>query len=141
MLVMSIDKTATFHWIQRYTGVDDMTISTLNYLGVVVQDIAAATAFYRDTLGLVVDEQASIPGAFTQFKLAGNAVLGLQLGTEAPNGQSFEPALLVEDVDKTYAQWQAQGVDLLDEPTNKPFGRTFLFRTPEGHVLRVYRPQ
>ena len=116
-----------------------MTITKANYLGIVVNDIAAATAYYRDSLGFVVDEAESVPGFFTQFKLAGDTTLALQAVTEAPNGQLFQPGLLVENIDALYAQWQAQGVDLLGEPTDRPFGRTFLFRTPEGHVLRAYQ--
>jgi len=114
-------------------------IQQANYLGIVVKDLAAATAFYRDTLGIPVDEGDSIPGYFTQFKLAGGAVLALQANTEAPGAPAFEPALLVDDVDATYAAWQAKGVELIDEPNDKPFGRTFLFRTPEGHVLRAFQ--
>ena len=41
-------------------------IKQANYLGIVVKDLAAATAFYRDTLGIPVDEGDSIPGYFTQ---------------------------------------------------------------------------
>ena len=112
-----------------------MTITKANYLGIIVNDIAAATAYYRDTLGFIVDEAERIPGAFTQFK----TTVALQAGTEAPNGQRFQPGLLVEEIDALYTHWQAQGVDLLSAPTNQPFGRTFLFRTPEGHVLRAYQ--
>lgn len=114
-------------------------IKQANYLGIVVKDLTAATAFYRDTLGIAVDESDSVPGFFTQFKLNGGAVLALQAATEVPDGQAFEPAILVDDVDATYATWQQQGVELLDAPNDKPFGRTFLFRTPEGHVLRAYQ--
>lgn len=116
-----------------------MTITKASYLGIVVNDIAAATAFYRDTLGLVIDEAESVPGFFTQFKLAGETTLALQAVTEAPNGQLFQPGLLVENIDALYADWQAKGVDLLGEPVDRPFGRTFLMRTPEGHVLRIYQ--
>ena len=115
-------------------------ITQSNYLGIVVNDLPAATAYYRDTLGLTVDEAASIPGAFTQFKLNGDAILALQAESEAPNRPPFEPALMVDDIDATYADWQERGVDLLDEPNDKPFGRTFLFRTPDGHVLRAWQP-
>ena len=114
-------------------------IKQANYLGIVVKDLAAATAFYRDTLGIPVDEGDSIPGYFTQFKLDGGAILALQADTEAPDDLAFEPAVLVDDVDATYAAWQAKGVQMIDAPNNKPFGRTFLFRTPEGHVLRAYQ--
>lgn len=109
-----------------------------NYLGIVVEDLAAATAFYRDQLGWSVDEQESIPGAFVQFHGNGETTVALQTEREVPAGQTFAPALLVEDVDATYAAWQAKGVELLDEPHDRPFGRTFLFRAPTGHVWRVY---
>lgn len=110
------------------------------YIGIVVDNLAAATAFYRDTLGLPVDDTASNPALFIQFNLAGGAMLALQAGTEAPDGQPFEPALVVDDVDATYATWQSRGVELLDAPHDMPYGRTFLFRTPQGHVLRAYQP-
>jgi hypothetical protein len=29
---------------------------------------------------------------------------------------------------------------MIDEPIDQPFGRTFLFRTPDGHFLRAYQP-
>lgn len=114
-------------------------IKQANYLGIVVKDLAAATAYYRDTLGLAVDEAESIPGLYTQFKLEGGAILSLQANTEIPGGAAYEPALRVDNIDATYADWLAKGVDLLEEPNNKPFGRTFLFRTPDGQVLRAYQ--
>ncbi len=114
-------------------------IKQANYLGIIVKDVTAATAFYRDTLGIPVDEGDSTPGHFTQFKLDGGAVLALQASAESPDGLAFVPAFLVDDVDATYATWQAKGVQMIDEPNDKPFGRTFLFRTPEGHVWRAYQ--
>lgn len=116
-------------------------ITKADYLGIVVDDLEAATRFYRDSLGLVVDEAESIPGYYTQFKLnGGGAILSLQANTEIPGGAPYEPAVLVDDVDGTYAKWQANGVEMLDTPNDKPFGRTFLFRTPQGHVLRAFKP-
>ena len=114
-------------------------ITKSNYLGIVVDDLAASTAFYRDTLGMSVDEQQSVPGQHTAFHLEGDTTLALQAGSQVPDSQKFEPTVQVEDVDATYAAWKARGVDLLDEPNDQFFGRTFLFRTPDGHVLRVYQ--
>ena len=114
-------------------------IKQANYLGIIVKDVAAATTFYRDTLGIPVDEGESIPGHFTQFKLDGGALLALQANTISPDNLVFVPGLLVDDVDATYAAWQAKGVQMIDEPNDRPFGRTFLFHTPEGHVLRAYQ--
>lgn len=45
--------------------------------------------------------------------------------------------LVVDDVDAAYAQWQTDRVEMVCPPNDQPFGRTFLFRTPDGHVLRV----
>ena len=115
-------------------------ITRVSYIGIIVSDIPAATAFYRDRIGLAVDEAESIPGRYTQFRLDGGAMLGLLSGAEATAGQSFEPGMQVDDVDATYAEWRERGVDLLEEPHDLPFGRTFRFRTPDGQVLRAYRP-
>ena len=115
-------------------------IKQANYLGVVVSDLEASTAFYRDMLGLAVNEAESIPGQYVQFDLNGGAIMSLQAATEIPGGAPFEPALVVDNADATHAEWQAKGVDLLEAPNDKPFGRTFLFRTPEGQVLRAYQP-
>lgn len=110
------------------------------YLGLVVDDLAAATTFYRDTLGLKVDEGASVPGAFTQFEVEGGAILALQAQTELPDRPAFELALQVDDVEATYRAWSERGVELIDAPNDQPFGRTFIFRTPDGHVMRAYQP-
>ncbi|NJN82299.1 MAG: hypothetical protein HC802_08510 [Caldilineaceae bacterium] len=115
-------------------------IAQAAYVGIVVSNIEEATAFYRDQLGLTVNEQESIPGQYTQFQLEGGAVLSLQKGTDIPGGQTFEPAVLVDDVDATYATWKARGVDMVDQPHDLPFGRSFIFRTPDGHALRAFRP-
>ena len=113
----------------------------MNFLGLVVKDVPAATQYYTQTLGLTVDEGQSIPNMYTQFKLNGGAVLGLIGGFEQEGVDStFDAALSVSDVDAVYAQLQEAGVDMVSEPHDMPFGRTFQFRTPDGHVLRVYSP-
>lgn len=109
------------------------------YLGLVVNDLEAATAFYRDTLGVPINEAESVPGQFTQLDLEGGAVLALQAGTDIPTGQIFEPGINVEDVDAAYEQWKANGATILDEPRDLPFGRAFMLQTPDGHVLRVFQ--
>ena len=73
----------------------------------------------------------AFPVILRSLKLDGGAVLALQANTEAPDTLTYDPALLVDDVDTAYAAWQAKGVEMIDAPNDKPFGRTFLFRTPE----------
>jgi predicted enzyme related to lactoylglutathione lyase len=113
-------------------------IQQMSWLGLVVKDIPAATEFYTQKLGLTLNEAESIPNFYSQFVTQGGAILGLINGFEQEGiNQSFDTALIVADVDATYAQWQTAGVEMVSEPHDMPFGRTFLFRTPAGHVLRV----
>ena len=116
-------------------------VTQIGFLGIIVDDLAAATAFYRDGLGMTVNESASIPSRYTQFQLAAGPVVGLLLRAETTEGQSFEPGVVVDDVDATHAAWRQRGVELLEDPHDMPFGRTFLFRAPDGQVLRAYKPQ
>ena len=116
-------------------------IEAMNFLGLVVKDLDAATAFYRDKLGLKINEAESVPNQFTQFETDGGAVLALLTGFEKEGiEQSFDAALSVSDVDAVYAKWQEAGVEFVGVPHNMPFGRTVFVRTPDGHVLRVYTP-
>lgn len=111
----------------------------LTYLGLVVKDIPKSTEFYTQKLGLKVNEAESIPYVYTQFAMAGDTILSLIGGFEQEGiKQTFDFGMLVADVDATYQQWQAAGVELIGEPHTMPFGRTFHCRTPDGHVLRVY---
>jgi len=115
-------------------------INQMNFLGLVVKDVPAATEFYTQKLGLQVDKAQSIPDFYTQFSLNGSGAIFALLGGFEQEGieQPFDAALAVDDVDATYARLQAAGVQTLSEPRDMPFGRTFLFRTPDGHVLRIF---
>ena len=116
-------------------------IQKADYIGIVVNDLEASTAFYRDTLEIKVNEAESIPGVYTQFDLQGGAILALQAGTDIPTAPQFEPSISVDDVDGAYALWKSRGAEMLDEPVDMPFGRAFMLKTPEGHVLRVVKPK
>lgn len=117
-------------------------IQQMTFLGLVVKDVAEATDFYTQKLGLNVNEEQSIPDFYTQFELKGDGAVFAVLGGFEQEGvsQSFDAGLIVDDIDATYAQFQAEGVEALSEPRDMPFGRTFLFRTPDGHVLRAFTP-
>ncbi|MCA9924503.1 MAG: VOC family protein [Anaerolineales bacterium] len=116
-------------------------VKAMGFLGLVVEDVETATAFYRDNLGLQVNEAESIPNQYTQFETSSGATFALLTGFEKEGiDQSFDAALVVQDVDAVYEKWSASGVEFLSEPYDMPFGRTAFVRTPDGHVLRVFRP-
>ena len=52
---------------------------------------------------------------------------------------SSRSRLRVDDVDRCADELTRHGVDLLEPPTNQPFGhRTLFFRDPDGNLLEVY---
>ncbi len=117
----------------------------LNFIILYVRDIQKLTAFYRDVVGMTVLDAISGPN-FTTLKPESGAMIGLQdaQASKLPPGQeqgsgSVELSFEVEDVDASYAQWQARGVELLSEVLDLPFGRYFLAKDPEGRFLSIYR--
>lgn len=113
--------------------------TNLNFLGIVVKDLPAMTKYFTDVLGYELDAVNNIPG-FSKFKAAGGAQIGMYSDYEMSDVQQLDPAFALDDIDQTYADWQANGVEMVTEIKDMPFGRTFLFRTPEGHILGAWKP-
>ena len=113
-----------------------------NFLGLICDDVPASTRYYTDVLGLEVNEAASVPGYYSQFVTKDGAIFALVggFGVEQAIHQNFDTALEVENVDAVYAEWSEKGVEMVSDVVDMPFGRTFLFRTPDNHILRVLQP-
>ena len=47
------------------------------------------------------------------------------------------PAASHEDVDRIAADWESRGIEIVQEPQDMDFGRTFTALDPDGHRLRV----
>lgn len=116
----------------------------------IVRDLAACMAFYRDTLGLPVME--SEPD-HVMFKV-GDLYFFLQEASGAARMMSEEPldlqtgggshvllAASVDDVDAMYADLKAKGVHVLRPPTDQAWGlRTAYFTDPEGNFWEIHQP-
>lgn len=108
-----------------------------------VSDIACAQEFYTKTLGA---EPVEASPTFCLFVFANGFKLGLWLRSgvdpaPAAAGGGAEIGIAVGDptqVDVLHAQWIAQGVRILQPPTEMDFGRTFTAADPDGHRVRVY---
>ena len=108
-----------------------------------VQDIPTSKQFYREKLGIPVDEEQS-NDYFVMLRMNGDSLLMLQSAGMAPEGFSTRPGgaeigFEMDDVDQTYQEWKSRGVQMLNEPHDQPFGRTFNATDPDGHLLNVYR--
>ncbi len=129
---------------------------TLSTCFVLVHDPDLALTFYRDTLGLELRNDvargdfrwitvgaAAQPGVaivLTNY-LAGSPAdsdaLGALLAKGALNGVHFH----TDDLDATFDQLRAAGAEIVQEPTDQPWGtRDCAMRDPSGNMVRIDQP-
>lgn len=117
---------------------------TPDFMLLYVNDPDASARFYGELLDRApLDARAG----FVMFRLDNGMRLGLwgkdtvKPEPNAPGG--FEigwPVAGDADVDQIATDWAARGVDIIQQPENMNFGRTFTALDPDGHRLRVYQP-
>jgi predicted enzyme related to lactoylglutathione lyase len=114
-------------------------MANLNNLDLIVRDVPAATAFFRDLVGLAVrvDEQrfAELASGAVTIMLSPDALVPI----EPARGVilHFE----VEDVAAALAHARAQGATVLMEPTRTDWGtQSAMIAGPEGIVVDFFRP-
>ncbi len=125
---------------------------SLHYSPITVTDPEAALAFYRDALGLPVAQDVSSGGhrwitlgepGRTQIVLSGP-----EAGRSAADGEALEQLVAkgalgpwvfsTDDLDAVFLQASAQGAEVVQEPTDQPWGpRDAAFRDPSGNLVRV----
>jgi catechol 2,3-dioxygenase-like lactoylglutathione lyase family enzyme len=129
---------------------------TLSTCFVIVHDPDSALDFYRDVLGLelrndVAREQFRwiTVGATPQPEVGivltnylngspadGEAVAAL-VAKGALNGVHFH----TDDLDATFAKLLAAGAEIVEEPTDQPWGtRDCAVRDPSGNLVRIDQP-
>lgn len=130
-----------------------MTIS-LQYSQITVTDIDESLAFYRDALGLEVRNDVAA-GGFRWVTLGSPAQPDLEIvlsephaGRSQADGDALEELLTkgvlphivfrTDDVDESFEKIRASGAEVLQEPTDQPWGpRDCAFRDPSGNTVRV----
>ncbi|WP_284742034.1 VOC family protein [Amycolatopsis sp. RTGN1] len=109
------------------------------------RDVAAATAFYRDTLGLAVERE--FPGGTVFFLGHGS----LEVSGRGETGSSPDLVLWVQvrDLAGTMAGLKAKGLEPVRDAQREPWGldeawiadpdgtRIVLVEVPEGHPIRT----
>ena len=109
----------------------------LNFVIFNVRDIAAARAFYTETLGFTIT--SDLPN-FLQFQAPSGATFAIRENEAATPTTTIELWWQVEDADATYAALAQHSAPLLGEPKNQPFGRTFAVKDPAGNIVSFYQP-
>ncbi len=130
-----------------------MTIE-LQYCHVTVNDVDEALAFYRDALGLEVQNDVA-SGGFRWVTVASPDQPGLGIvlsephaGRSQADGDAMQELLIkgvlpmtifrVSDLDTTFERVRAHGAEVLQEPIKQPWGpRDCAFRDPSGNMVRI----
>jgi catechol 2,3-dioxygenase-like lactoylglutathione lyase family enzyme len=129
---------------------------TLARCFVLVHDPELALAFYRDALGLDVRNDvaresfrwitvgaASQPGVeivltnYLNGSPADADALAALVAKGALNGVHFH----TEDLDASFEKVRASGAEIVEEPTEQPWGtRDCAVRDPSGNLVRIDQP-
>ena len=121
------------------------SIRAIDYTVILVRDMAAMRRFYEGVLRFPLTRELS--AGWIEYQIGGNTLALSRPGRTAkdaptPAGSaSLQLAfkVAVDDVDRCAEELVRHGVDLLEPPTNQPFGhRTLFFRDPDGNLLEVY---
>ena len=114
-------------------------IKGLTYVIVTTDDVPRARQFFTEKLGLTTEDDMG--DQFSQFTTREGTLWGVARRGQphaAPNGA--ELYFSVDDADAAYATWKARGVEMVTEPSDQPFGRTFAFRDMDGRVMHAWSP-
>lgn len=112
-----------------------------SFLALQVRDLDRAADFYESTIGLSRAPQ-SPPGAvvFATTPIAfavRNPLPGTDLDSGRP-GLGVALWLACENAGGLHDRLAADGVPILTEPFDGPFGLTFVFRDPEGYAVTIH---
>ncbi|MER5862893.1 VOC family protein [Kitasatospora sp. NPDC002040] len=120
------------------------------------QDPDASLAFYRDVLGFEVRNDVAY-GGMRWITVGPVGQPGTSIVLEPPaldpgltederrsivemmaKGSYARVILATPDLDGTFAKIQAEGVDVVQEPVEQPYGvRDCAFRDPAGNLIRI----
>jgi predicted enzyme related to lactoylglutathione lyase len=130
-----------------------MTIA-LQYTNITVTDVDESLGFYRDALGLDVQNDVA-SGEFRWVTLGSDAQPGLGIVLSVPyagrsqaDGDTLQelltkgvlPILVFQsdDVDAAFETVRASGAEVLQEPIDQGWGpRDCAFRDPSGNTVRI----
>lgn len=109
----------------------------VSYVNVFVRDLASATRFYRDTLGLEL-QYSSPEHGYASFA-AGSIRLGIAVGGPEQSdliGRHTGVGFEVADLEAEHERLDGLGVRFAMPPTKQPWGGFMaLFSDPDGNVF------
>jgi predicted enzyme related to lactoylglutathione lyase len=119
---------------------DQAMITQLKFAGIPIADVDRALDFYTTKLGFeIATDQPMGPGKrWIELRIARSAtrvVLFTPDGHEDRVGTFFNGSFACDDVEATYRQLSARGVEFIEKPTPQPWGTFAKFRDSEGNTF------
>jgi predicted enzyme related to lactoylglutathione lyase len=113
-------------------------ITSVKFVGVPVRDQSRALAFYREKLGFkVATDQPMGPGQrWIELRIGGaetRVVLFTPQGHEERIGTFFNGSFETDNVQKTFEELKAKGVEFVQEPKTESWGTSAIFKDSEGN--------
>jgi predicted enzyme related to lactoylglutathione lyase len=122
---------------QRIAARRHAMIKGLVYAIVTTDDVPRARTFFTEKLGLSTEDDMG--DSFSQFTTREGTMWAIMTRPEHAAPLGAELYLLVDNVDEAHRVWKERGVDMVTEPHNEPFGRTFAFKDADGRVLHAMK--
>ena len=118
-----------------------MAIIKSHHIALRTPDFQRARAFYVETLGFPI--KGGIPGKEIVFIDIGGTTIELMQGAagegdKRPGCGFIHLAFQVDDVDATYAELAAKGVEFRIKPTSVGDIRLAFFTDPDGNDLELF---
>lgn len=120
-------------------------IRHMDYVIVFARDMAAMRSFYAEVMRFLV--YRDVHPSWIEYRVGGTLLALTERGFVFSDDATPKGALSLQlafrvtrsEVDACADALRKQGIPLVGEPTDQPWGhRTMFFRDPDGNVLEIY---
>ena len=117
-------------------------IKRIKFIGIPVADQDRALEFYTQKLGfrILTDQQFTPTQRWIELSIPG-AETGISLftppGQESTIGGFINTSWEVENVEKTYEELKAKGVEFVAPPQKMEWGTSVMFKDPDGTMFHL----
>jgi catechol 2,3-dioxygenase-like lactoylglutathione lyase family enzyme len=114
-------------------------VGAIHHVNLVVDDVGAAVAFYRDLLGLTVLDRPDF-GMDGAWLAAGPTQVHLSIGTPPPADALQHFAFAVGDLPAVVGALRDGGFDVFEVPHTPGAGHQAFVRDPAGNLVEFNQP-